>query len=108
MCSESRSAAGGGAAPKRTYGVLKSLNVHRNVTSKSTTLTGRSEGSVMERNCRHLDAPSMLAASYISDEMVCRPASKKRKAKGQLRQIAAMTMLQKAFAPSNQKGSVLV
>src|SRR5450755_467623 len=107
MCSESKSAEGGGACPKRTNGVLKSLKVHRNVTSSNTTLTGLSDGSVMARNCRHLDAPSRLAASYISDGMLCRPANKKRNANGQLRQVAVMTMLQKAFVPTSQKGGLL-
>src|SRR5947209_12816492 len=65
-------------------------------------------GSVIVRNWRHLDAPSRLAASYISDGMVCRPASKKRNANGQLRQMAVITMLQNAFVPTSQKGGLVI
>src|SRR5947209_13601962 len=61
----------------------------------------------MARNWSHLEAPSRLAASYISEGMLCKPANKKRKANGQLRQVAVITMLQKAFAPTSQKGGLL-
>ena len=49
MWIEMRSADFGGVAPNRTNGVLKSLNVHRNSISSSTTLTGFREASVMWR-----------------------------------------------------------
>ena len=47
MWIEMRSAASGADLPNSTNGVLKSLNVHRNSTSTSTWLTGRSDGRVM-------------------------------------------------------------
>jgi hypothetical protein len=63
MWIEIRSADVGGVGPKRTKGVLKSLKVHRNSISTSTTLTGRSMPRVMYRSCFHTLAPSMAAAS---------------------------------------------
>src|SRR5699024_4201065 len=58
-----RSPAGGWAVPNRMYGVLKSLNTHRNITSSMVWLTGASIGSVTARHCRSGEAPSMALAS---------------------------------------------
>src|SRR5215203_2810089 len=103
MCNEISSAAEGGAGPNRTKGTLKSLKVHRNRASTRTRLTGRNKGRVMERNWRHLEAPSTLAASYSSCGIVCRPASKMRNAKGQKIHRDVITMLQNALVPRSQK-----
>src|SRR3954469_4166053 len=99
----SRSAAGGCAVePNSTNGVLKSLNVHRNITSTSVTLTGRTIGSVIERHWRNGLAPSTEAASYTSFGTDCRPAMSIRNAKGQVFQIATTTTATKALLPISQ------
>src|SRR5579875_956937 len=95
MCRLSRSAALGGALPNRTYGVLKSLNVQRNMTSTSTRLAPRTEGRVIDRNWRQGLAPSTTAASYSSPGMFCSAASSIRKAKGNQRHTAVATIAQK-------------
>ena len=51
--------------------VLKLLMVSMINTKK---WLGVSMGKVMERNCRHLLAPSMLAASYRLDGISCNAA----------------------------------
>ena len=88
MWIEIRSADFGGGAPNSTYGVLKSLNVHRNSTSSSTRLTGRSE--------RQGDVPHLLPDAGAVDGgglvqlvgMFCIPAISMRNANGQVRQTA--------------------
>src|SRR5689334_4063167 len=103
----SRSAAGGWAVePNSTNGVLKSLNVQRNITSTSVTLTGRTIGRVIERHCRKGFAPSTEAASYTSFGTDCRPAMSMRNANGQVFQIATTTTETKAFEPISQNGPV--
>ena len=64
------------AVPNSTYGVLKSLNVHRNSTSTSTRLTGRSEGSVMWRNCRRAGAVDRGGLVEVArDALQARPSA---------------------------------
>ena len=57
------SAVCGAALPNSTYGVVKSLNVHRNSTRTSTWLTGRNDGIVTCLICCQTPAPSIAAAS---------------------------------------------
>src|SRR5579875_1288753 len=101
-----RSAGDGGALPNSTNGVLKSLKFHRNRTRISTRLAERSDGSVIERNWRQLEAPSTAAASYISVGMFCSAASRIRNANGNQRHTAAATIDQNALLPSSQNGGV--
>src|ERR1700742_4180828 len=104
MWMEIRSPAGGADLPNSTYGVLKSLNVHRNSTSTSTWLTGRSDGSVIRRICCHMPAPSIAAASYSSLGMFCSPAVRHRKANGHDRHTDTVTSALKLLLPISQNG----
>ena len=108
MWTEIRSAASGAALPNSTYGVLKSLNVHRNSTRTSTWLTGRSEGSVMRRICWSMPAPSIAAASYSSLGMFCRPAITMRKANGQPFHTDTTSSATKLLSPISQKDGLSV
>src|SRR5579875_3156053 len=101
-----RSAGEGGASPNSTNGVLKSLKFQRNRTRMSTRFADRSEGSVIERNWRQLEAPSTAAASYISVGMFCSAASRMRNAYGNHRQTAAATIDQNALLPNSQNGGL--
>src|SRR5512133_10816 len=104
MCSESRSAACGGAGTNSTYGVLNSLNVHRKRIRISTPVTGANSGSVIDLHCRHGPAPSTAAASYSSLGMLCIPANVIKNANGHNRHTVVITMLQNALLPSSQNG----
>src|ERR1700744_2376525 len=106
MCRLTRSAGDGGELPNSTNGGLKSLKFQRNSTRISTRLAERSEGSVIERNCRQLEAPSPAAASYISVGMFCSAASRMRKANGNQRHTAAATIDQNALLPRSQNGGL--
>src|SRR5882757_6904538 len=102
MWIEIRSAASGADLPNSTYGVLKSLNVHRNSTSTSTWLTGRSDGSVILRICCQMPAPSMDAASYSSRGLFWRAAISIRNANGQDFQSETTTSAMKLLLPISQ------
>src|SRR3569833_4228108 len=100
MWMELRSASLGAEPPKRTNGVLKSLNVHRNSTRNSTWLTGRSIGRVTERRRRQKPAPSLAAASYRSVGACCSPAIRHRNAHGHDFQTDTISSAQNELGPS--------
>src|ERR1700742_4131281 len=99
MWIEMTSAGFGADDPNSTNGVVKSLNVHRNSTSTSTWLTGRSDGMVIFLICCQTPAPSIAAASYSSRGMFCRPAISARNANGQDFQTETITSDQKLLLP---------
>src|SRR5579875_2367574 len=108
MWMEITSAGLGAEEPNSTNGVVKSLNVHRNSTSTSTWLTGRSDRMVIFLICCQIPAPSMAEASYRSGAMPCSPAITHRNANGQLRQIEMMTSAKKLLCPISQNDGRLV
>ena len=57
-----------------TNGSINSWKVPAKVITIWNSITGLSMGSVMRQNRRQGPAPSMVAASYRSAGMVCRPA----------------------------------
>jgi len=71
-------------------------------TKISIRVTGASMGSVMYRNRCHRDAPSIMADSYSSRGMVCRPAWSTRAAKGHPFQMAASITAYIALLPTSQ------
>ena len=54
----------------------KTRKASRERKSSATRIAGLSSGKVTETKVRARPAPSMLAASYTSSGMVCRPASR--------------------------------
>ncbi len=105
MWIEIRSAACGADLPNSTYGVLKSLNVHRNSTRTSTWLTGRSIGSVIVRHLpperrRRRSRPPRTAPAGSS----AGPRSGTSNANGQVRQTETTTSVMKLLPPISQNG----
>ena len=55
---------------------MKALNASIVCTTALKKMTGVSSGRVIFQNCRHFEAPSRLAASYMSVGIWRRPARK--------------------------------
>ena len=83
--------------------MLNMLNVHTTEMITAGMMVGFSDGSVMFTNCCHFDAPSMVAASYMSCEIDCSPPRMITIMNGKLSQPLVISPVMKAAnTPSNQ------
>src|SRR5699024_3937501 len=61
--------------PVKLYGSSNNWSVPIVVTLAVNNITGLNCGIVIEKNCLTFPAPSILAASYKSSEIFCKPAN---------------------------------
>src|SRR6266511_198062 len=86
--------------PTRTNGRSNMRSTASMRNSTATTSAGLTTGIVIFQNDRQAPEPSILAASYTSAGMTCRPASTRSPMKGAVFQVSAITTESHDWSPS--------